>query len=150
MTGWRLGYVVAGEQIARALEKQQELCVSCAPSVSQKAAEAALSLDHGYINKMVIQYRNRRDIALKILKQHGLYRYTPQGAFYLLLDISATRMDPNSFADRLLEEKRVAVAPGATFGPLAEMYIRISLATEEHVLVEGLEKTCNFINRINI
>lgn len=145
MTGWRLGYVVSSEPISRALEKQQELCVSCAPSISQKAAEAALSLDHRYIKEMVEQYRSRRDIALKILKGHGLFRYTPKGAFYLLIDISATGMDSNTFADRLLEEQRVAVAPGATFGPLAEKYIRVSLATEDHVLVEGLEKICNYI-----
>jgi aspartate/methionine/tyrosine aminotransferase len=146
MTGWRLGYVVSSEPIARAMEKQQELCVSCAPSISQKAAEAALSLDHGYINEMVEQYRARRDIALKILKRHGLFRYTPQGAFYLLIDISATGMDSDSFADRLLEKQRVAVAPGATFGALAQKYIRISMATEEHILVEGLERICETIN----
>ncbi|CAB5081769.1 Aspartate aminotransferase (EC [Olavius algarvensis associated proteobacterium Delta 3] len=146
MTGWRLGYVVSSEPVARALEKQQELCVSCAPSISQKAAEAALSLDHGYINEMVDQYRMRRDMALNILKRHGLFRYTPKGAFYVLIDISATGMDSNTFADRLLEEQRVAVAPGATFGPLAETYIRVSMATEDHVLVKGLEKICDYIN----
>jgi aspartate aminotransferase/aminotransferase len=146
MTGWRLGYVVSSEPIARALEKQQELCVSCAPSISQKAAEAALSLDHCFINEMVEKYRRRRDMALKILKRHGLFRYTPQGAFYVLIDISATGMDSNTFADRLLETQRVAVAPGATFGPLAERYIRVSMATEDHVLVEGLEKICKYIN----
>lgn len=146
MTGWRLGYVVSSEPIARALEKQQELCVSCAPSISQKAAEAALSLDHRYIDDMVEQYRTRRDMALRILKRHGLFRYTPQGAFYLIIDISATGLDSNTFADRLLEERRVAVAPGATFGPLAERYIRVSMATEDHVLVEGLERICNYID----
>ena len=145
MTGWRLGYVVSSEPIARALEKQQELCVSCAPSISQKAAEAALSLDPRYINEMVERYRRRRDIALTILKRHGLFRYTPRGAFYVLIDISATGMDSNTFADRLLEEQRVAVAPGATFGPLAEQTIRVSMAVEDDVLVEGLEKICTVI-----
>jgi aspartate/methionine/tyrosine aminotransferase len=63
----------------------------------------------------------------------------------VLVDISATGMDANTFADRLLEEARVAVAPGATFGPLAEPYIRVSLATEDTVLVEGLERICAYI-----
>ncbi len=150
MTGWRLGYVVSSGPIARALEKQQELCVSCAPSISQKAAEAALSLDPRHIDDMVAQYRKRRDIALKILRRHGLFRYTPQGAFYLLIDISATGMDSNSFADRLLEEQRVAVAPGATFGPLAERFIRVSMAAEDHALIEGLERICRTINATTI
>jgi aspartate aminotransferase/aminotransferase len=150
MTGWRLGYVVSSEPIARALEKQQELCVSCAPSISQKAAEAALLLDPRHIDEMVAQYRRRRDIALKILERQGLFRYTPQGAFYLLIDISATGMDSNTFADRLLEEQRVAVAPGATFGPLAERYIRVSMAAEDHALIEGLERICRTINATTI
>jgi aspartate aminotransferase/aminotransferase len=147
MTGWRVGYVVADEPIARVLEKQQELCVSCAPSISQKAAEAALGLDHQHILTMVAQYRKRRNLAMDILKKHGLYFYSPAGAFYLLVDISASGMDSDTFADRLLNEQRVAVAPGATFGALAGKYIRVSLATADDVVAEGLERVCDFISK---
>jgi aspartate aminotransferase/aminotransferase len=145
MTGWRVGYVVASEPIAKVLEKQQELCVSCAPSISQKAAEAALGLDRQHIFMMVEQYRKRRDLAMEILKKHGLYFYSPAGAFYVLVDISKTGMDSDAFADRLLNEQRVAAAPGATFGALAGKYIRVSLATEDTVIREGLERICDFI-----
>ena len=145
MTGWRVGYVVSSEPIAKALEKQQELCVSCAPSISQKAAEAALELDRQHIDEMVEQYRQRRDLAMDILKKHGLFFYTPAGAFYVLIDISSTGMDSDTFADRLLSEQRVAAAPGATFGALAGNYIRVSLATEDSAIMEGLERICKYI-----
>ena len=145
MTGWRLGYVVAGEPIARALEKQQELYVSCAPSISQIAAEAALNDGRPYIGPMVDEYRRRRDIAIHILKQNNLYAYTPHGAFYVLVDITNTEMDSDEFADRLLLEKRVAVAPGATFGRIAGNYIRVSMASDYEVVEEGIRKICEFL-----
>lgn len=145
MTGWRVGYVVSNELISKSLEKQQELCASCAPSISQKAAEAALALPHQYIDTMVAQYRRRRDMAINTLKKHGLYSYTPQGAFYVLIDITSTGMDSNIFADRLLSEQQVALAPGATFGSIAGKYVRVSLAADETVVAAGLERVCNFI-----
>jgi aspartate aminotransferase/aminotransferase len=146
MTGWRVGYVVSNELISEILEKQQELCVSCAPSISQKAAEAALEVAHQYIDKMVEQYRRRRDLAMAILKKQGLFSYIPQGAFYVLIDISSTGMDSDSFADRLLSEQHVALAPGATFGTIAGKYVRVSMATEDKIIIEGLERACAFIN----
>jgi len=147
MTGWRVGYVVANETISEALEKQQELCVSCAPSISQKAAEAALELSPRQINTMVQQYHRRRDIALDILRKHDLYSYTPHGAFYVLIDVSSTGMDSDVFADNLLSDQKVAVAPGATFGTIAAKYVRVSMAASDAVVIEGLEKVCNFIKR---
>jgi len=149
MTGWRVGYVVSSEPIAKVLEKQQELCVSCAPSISQKAAEAALGLDRQHILSMVGQYRKRRDLAMEILKKHGFFSYSPAGAFYVLVDISSTGMDSDAFADRLLNEQRVAVAPGATFGALAGKYIRVSMATEDKTIAEGLERICKYIETIS-
>jgi aspartate aminotransferase/aminotransferase len=145
MTGWRVGYVVSNEVISKALEKQQELCVSCAPSISQKAAQAALETGHQYIEKMVDQYRRRRDIALDILEKRGLYSYTPQGAFYVLIDISSTGMESDTFADRLLSDQWVALAPGAAFGNTADKYVRVSLAANDKTVVEGLERVCHFI-----
>ena len=145
MTGWRVGYVVSNELISTALEKQQELCVSCASSISQKAAEAALGIGHQHINTMVEQYRRRRDVAMNILKKHGLYSYTPQGAFYVLIDISSTGMNSDTFADRMLSDQQVALAPGETFGLIAGKYVRVSMAADDKVVAEGLERVCNFI-----
>jgi aspartate/methionine/tyrosine aminotransferase len=145
MTGWRVGYIVANELISTAFEKQQELCVSCAPSISQKAAEAALEEARQYIDMMVEHYRRRRDLAMDILKKHGLFSYIPQGAFYVLIDISSTGLDSDTFADRLLSEQQVALAPGQTFGVIAGKYVRVSMAADDKVVTEGLERVCTFI-----
>jgi aspartate aminotransferase/aminotransferase len=95
----------------------------------------------------VEQYRRRRDLAMKILKKHNLFTYVPQGAFYVLIDISSSGMDSDTFADRLLSEQRVAVAPGAAFGVIAGRYIRVSLAAEDHVVAEGIDRICAFIHK---
>ena len=147
MTGWRVAYVVANASIARALEKQQELCISCAPSISQKAAEGALDSAkiRPYVQEMVRQYQHRRDLAVDILRNNHLLSYTPHGAFYVLVNITPTGLDSNTFADRLLEEQHVAVAPGATFGKIAGQYIRVSMAADDDSVTEGLERLCNFI-----
>ena len=102
-------------------------------------------MDHQHIDKMVEQYRRRCNLAAEILKKHGLFSYSPQGAFYILVDISSTGMDSDTFADRLLDEQRVAVAPGVTFGRLAGKYIRVSMATQADVVAEGMERICNYI-----
>jgi aspartate aminotransferase/aminotransferase len=147
MTGWRVAYTVTNEAIAHALEKQQELYISCAPSISQKAAEAALNNDEirEYVRDMVRQYRSRRDLAVDILRKNNLLAYTPHGAFYILINITGTILDSDTIADRLLKEQRVAVAPGATFGRIAGQYIRVSLAADDRSVEEGLKRICRFI-----
>lgn len=145
MTGWRIGYVVANETISRALEKQQELCCSCAPAVSQKAAEAAIAGIEPHMQKMVESYHRRRDLAVEILRKHDRLSYTPHGAFYFLIDISSTGMDSDSFADLLLKEERVAVAPGKTFGEVSSGFIRITMAADDAMVQEGLERICRCI-----
>jgi aspartate aminotransferase/aminotransferase len=82
---------------------------------------------------------------MNILKKHRLYSYTPQGAFYVLIDISSTGMNADTFADSLLSDQQVALAPGATFGLTAGKYVRVSLAADDKVVAEGLERACNFI-----
>ena len=114
MTGWRVGYVIASEQIVELLTKIQEPYNSCAPSISQKAAEAALTGPQDCVTEMANAYRHRRDLALEILQPKGFINYKPQGAFYMLLDITRAKMDSFEFALELLEKKHVGVAPGAT------------------------------------
>ena len=145
MTGWRLGYAVAPLPIAEVITKMQEPFVSCPVAISQKAAEAALEGPQDAVREMCAAYRRRRDAAVRILKEHDLFTYSPRGAFYLLMDISGCGKDSYTFAKDLLREKKVAVAPGGTFGEIGERYIRISLATAEEHVVEGLTRVCTYI-----
>jgi aspartate/methionine/tyrosine aminotransferase len=85
-------------------------------------------------------YKRRRDVALEVLNELGLREYTPGGAFYVLVDISSTGMDSMSFALRLLEEKRVAVAPGSAFGDVSANHVRVSFASSEDNIREGLRR----------
>lgn len=140
MTGWRIGYVAARLEIADLIAKLQEAITSCAPSVSQKAAQAALDGDQGCVEEMRLAYLDRRDRAVDLLGRAGLMAARPSGAFYILADISSTGMSGMDFAKRLLVERGVAVAPGETFGPGGRGMVRISLAASRASLEEGLSR----------
>jgi aspartate aminotransferase/aminotransferase len=148
MTGWRVGYIVANREVARLLHKIQEPQTSSVAGPCQKAAEAALTGPQDCIAEMRASYKDRRDAVLEVVRAHGLYRYTPHGAFYLMLDISPSGLDGHTFALRLLEETGVAVAPGSAFGTVARDQVRISLATERSQLLEGVERACQLVNRL--
>lgn len=145
MTGWRLGYAVAPENIAKNMSKTLELMVSCASSVSQKAGEAALSGPQNFIQEMQDIYKERRDKAYHLLNKNGIKAFKPKGAFYMMIDLSETGKKGSELALSLLQEQKVAVAPGTTFGKSAESMIRISLATEESQLLEGVSRICRFV-----
>jgi aspartate aminotransferase/aminotransferase len=147
MTGWRLGYAVAPPPIADLIKKLQEPMVSCASSISQKAAEAALALPREVIVGMVESYRRRRDAALAIFRRNGVTAYAPAGTFYMLVEVGDAGNDSVALARALLEEEHVAVAPGQTFGPGCEHLIRIALATRQSDLEEGCIRICRFLER---
>jgi aspartate/methionine/tyrosine aminotransferase len=147
MTGWRVGYVVASREIIPIISKLQEVTVACASSVSQKAAEAALKGSQECVQMMVTAYRRRRDLAINILKSYGLHCFVPQGAFYLMVDISNCGLCSDEFAKKLVKEVKVAVAPGRTFGLLGDNFIRVSLASDDAVLEEGLNRVCKYITK---
>ena len=146
MTGWRIGFAVADKQISNLMRVLQEPLSSCVSGISQKAAEAALSEPQTCVHEMRESYRDRRDMAVNILDSQGALNYVPAGAFYALVDISKSGMGSQIFAEELLEQMDVAVAPGSAFGEVGENYVRISLATEKSKLQEGLERILSFIN----
>ncbi len=145
MTGWRLGYAIAPAEISAVITKLQELLVSCASSISQKAAVAALLGPDDPVEKMRDAYRQRRDIALDILRRYGLYEYTPSGAFYLMVNVSRLGSDSGEIAKRLLSQTKVATAPGTAFGKSMVQYVRISLAASEADIRTGMERLCQAI-----
>ena len=147
MTGWRVGYVVAPPAIAEVVTKVQEPVVSCASAVSQKAAEAALTGPQTCVEHMRDAYRARRDVALTILGRAGLTTSVPRGAFYMLVDVSRVTLDSYAFAYDLLREQRVAVAPGETFGPAGRGLVRVSLATDQAVLEDGVRRLVTMVSR---
>ncbi len=92
-------------------------------------------------------YQHWRDLAVNLLKDLGRYAYTPHGAFYILVDVSSPRgveKRGRQFALDLLREHNVAVAPGTTFGSVAENYVRVSLAASDEEIERGLREMCDF------
>ena len=145
MTGFRVGFTRAQPHYVELAAKLQEPLVSCGVGIAQMASVAALEGPRDCVREMCAHYRARRDLAVGILRQHGLHRYTPGGAFYFLVDISATGMDSHAFALQLIAEEKVAVAPGSTFGRVCADHVRISIASPEETIREGLERLCRFI-----
>lgn len=147
MTGWRVGYVVGPTGFIRQLSLHQEPVVSCASTVSQQAALAALHGPQGCVGEMVAAYRARRDAAVARLDASGCGYVLPRGAFFLMADIGETGQESWDFAAKLLETERVAVVPGAAFGGGGEGFVRISLAVSDDVLARGMAGLTTMIRR---
>ena len=140
MTGWRIGYAVAPPSVAPSLAKGQEPIISCVNAPTQYAALAALTGPQTVVAEMRDAYRERRDLALEVLDGSELHAFTPQGAFYLWVDVRATGLASRDLAVRLLDQRNVAVAPGSAFGTRGEGFLRVSLASSAQSITEGLRR----------
>jgi aspartate/methionine/tyrosine aminotransferase len=149
MTGWRLGYAVAPPVLADLLRKLQEPEVSCPSTVSQKAAEAALTGPQDVVAAMRIAYTERRDRAWRLVEQRNLPGFRTQGTFYMVLDVSDAGLPAMEFTLRLLREWGVAVAPGEVFGPGGAGLVRVSLGEESRTLEEGLGRLADAVESLS-
>jgi aspartate aminotransferase len=141
MTGLRVGYLVGTEEVARQSAKLQEPMLACVNAPAQAAALAALRGPQDEVATMRAAYRERRDLAVAQLDAQGMGYLTPEGAFYLWVDVrDRSRGDVATWAMDLLRQHHVAVAPGTTFGPLGEGWVRLSLATATEDLLEGIRR----------
>lgn len=146
MTGWRVGYAAGPEWIISNVTKLQENVVACAATPCQYAALEALTGPQEYVDYMVTQYKERRDIIVQKLNEiPGITCKKPKGTFYGFINIKETGLSSEEFAFRLLEEKHVVVVPGTAFGDYGEGYIRISFATSKEEIVKGMELIKDFV-----
>lgn len=143
MTGWRLGYLAAPAKAAAAINSLQSHMTSNATSFAQMGAIAALKGDQQIIEDMRMEFDIRRQYMLQRLEAMPcLSVIRPQGAFYVLADISKTELTSQNFADRLLSKANVAVIPGAAFG--ADHTVRFSYTCGMDVLKKGLDRLQEF------
>jgi len=150
MTGWRIGYAFGPEWLIESMIKVVSSTTSCAPSVSQRAALAALQVDAEVFDAMVEEFSTRRDIAHEVLQQlPGVRVHKPGGTFYMFPDISQITHDSRQFALDLLKEEQVVVIPGESFGPSGKGCVRIALSVNQEVLKEALERIQHFIRKIS-
>jgi len=148
MTGWRIGYVAAGEKLSATLRKLHYYAVLCPNAISQKAAVAALAGPQGCVQEMVKEYSRRRELVLNELGRIGSLFYTrPEGAFYVFPNFTSYEKSDETFATRLLKEARVVTAPGAGFGKAGEGHLRISYSVSYEQVKEGMERIRRFLQR---
>jgi aspartate/methionine/tyrosine aminotransferase len=140
MTGWRLGWLICPPILSSVAASLQEPVTSCASTIAQKAGEAALAGDQESVVEFCAIFKRRRDIVVDVFGNTGLLPATPQGAFYALIDISATGLRSVEFAKELLTACDTAVVPGVTFGPSCDRYVRIAFTTSDELLREGLRR----------
>jgi len=145
MTGWRLGWVVAREDLAAKATQLNEFIVSHAPSFTQRAAETALRDGEPEIAAMLERLKANRDYCVDALR--SMPRLTlprPEGAFYLFPRVEGLR-DSFDFCRRLLLETKVGLAPGVAFGAGGEGSIRICYAADRAIIEAAMERLHGFL-----
>lgn len=148
MTGWRLGYACGPEEIIRQMTKIHQFAIMCAPTTSQYAAVEALKNGDDDVEEMRTAYNQRRRYLMNALQEMGLECFEPYGAFYVFPCIKEFGMTSDEFAERLLEEEKLAVVPGTAFGDCGEGFLRISYAYSLEQLREALKRLGRFVERL--
>ena len=147
MTGWRAGFAVGPAGLIKGLVRIHQYTIMSAPTIAQAAALEALLHGQEHVDCMREEYNRRRKLIVGGLNELGLPTFEPHGAFYAFPSIQVTGMDDESFAQKLLEEERVAVVPGSSFGPGGEGYVRCSYATAYEKIEEALRRMDRFMRR---
>ncbi len=147
MTGWRIGYAAAPAEILSGLVRIHQYTIMSAPTTAQYAALEALRNGENAVEEMRAEYNRRRELIVDGLNNLGLTTVEPRGAFYAFPNITASGMDDETFAQKLLEEERVAVVPGSAFGAGGENFVRCSYATAYEKIEEALRRMERFMRR---
>lgn len=147
MTGWRAGYAAAPADILRGLLRVHQYTIMSAPTMSQVAALEAINNGDDYVNQMRDEYDRRRKLIVGGLNELGLPTFEPHGAFYAFPNITNSGMTDEEFAQKLLEEEKVAVVPGSAFGAGGAGFVRCSYATAYEKIEEALHRIDHFMHR---
>ncbi len=148
MTGWRIGWLAAPADILEGMLKIHQYGIMTASTVAQDAALVALVEGEPEVERMRAEYDRRRRLVVDGFNALGLETFEPRGAFYAFPRITSTGLDSETFAQRLLEDERVAVIPGGAFGPSGAEHVRACYATSYEQLEEALVRIGRFVERI--
>ena len=156
MTGWRVGYICAPLEIAKACEKMQGQFTSGGTGIAQRAALAGLAGDQGPSKEMATAYFRRRELVMGLLKDiPGIKTHVPEGAFYFFPDVTSffgrsahghTVKDADDLCLYLLDVAHVSLVTGGAFG--APSCIRLSYAASDEELVEALKRMKNALGEL--
>lgn len=151
MTGWRLGYLLGPRALVQAAQDIQGHATSNATSFAMLGALAALEGAEADVTAMIAEYEARRNLLIGLLNRlPGVACRPPAGAFYAFPDVAARFgpqvPDSDAFAERLLEEARVALVAGSAFG--SDRHVRISFACSRATLEEGAARLGSFLQSL--
>jgi aspartate aminotransferase len=145
MTGWRLGWAQGSERMIRLMYTAAEFITSNPAAMVQQAGIVALRHGEPYIEELRAHYTARRQQVIDALAEsQGVSLPQPAGAFYAFPEIEGLK-DSTGFADQLLRETGVALAPGVAFGEAGESYVRMCFAASEGVLAQALDRLRAFV-----
>lgn len=140
MTGWRIGWIAAPEDLMAEAVKLHQYNMICAPIMAQYGAMEGLRHGWGEVEKMRLSYQQRRNLMYKSFCDMGLYVPEPTGAFYMFPDISSLGVDAETFATELFRKHNVAVVPGTAFGQAGAGHIRCCYATSIDKIKTALDR----------
>jgi len=148
MTGWRLGYLTAPQDILEGMIKVYQHSASCATSLAQYGGIEALKSEESREarGRMLQGYEERRALMLSLIRQSAFFDCSvePSGTFYCFPSYNF-KQDSVEFAKKLLEEVHVATVPGGAFGEAGEGHLRLSYATEPRLIEEGFERMEDYL-----
>ena len=140
MTGWRIGWIAAPEDLMEQIVKLHQYNMICAPIMAQYAATEGLRHGWNEVEKMRVSYQQRRNLMYKAFCDMGLHVPEPTGAFYMFPDITPTGMSADEFATTLFQKYNVAVVPGTAFGEAGAGHIRCCYATSIDKIKTALDR----------
>ncbi len=141
MTGWRLGVVTGPVELIRKMGLLLETILSCVPPFIQKAGIEALRGNQKPIYKMIDEYKKRRDVIVEGLNSlPGISCLKPKGAFYVFPNITQTGLTSEEFAELMLMQAGVALAPGTVFGEYGQGYVRLCYVNSIQNINKAIER----------
>ena len=146
ITGWRLGYVIASPQIIETVKKVHDFLTVGAAAPLQEAAVVGLNFGDDYYADLQQKYTKKRDLFLNGLDRLGIFHTVPEGAYYILLDISEFGYESDlEFCEKLAEKVGVGAVPGSSFFKEPEnRYIRLHFAKKKDTLNDALNRLEHF------
>jgi aminotransferase len=147
ITGWRLGYAVAPEPMARAITLANDLFYVCAPTPLQHGVLEGFRAPESFFEDLASDYARKRATTCEALAAAGLEPIVPQGAYYVLADVAGLGFETaRAAAEALLAEAGVATIPGTAFfnGTAGERFVRVCYAKEDDVLAEACRRLRTF------
>lgn len=146
ITGWRLGYIIAPEYIVEGAKKVHDFLTVGAAAPLQEAAVVGLEFEHSYYRDLIAKYTEKRELFIKGLDDIGISHTNPQGAYYIMLDISEFQYDSDiEFCEKLARDVGVGAVPGSSFfKENVNHLIRLHFAKKNDTLYEALNRLEHF------